>query len=817
MMYKNYRKPTISKLVVGVCAALSTQTVLANDLVSHKVNDINSLVKEESQLNFSNWLATENEKQKNALPDRIIVKYKNMGSLTGSENQNTNAANKNATMQFATMASELSNKTGTKMSHVREISAGVHVFNVNKSGKNRSLNAILKVIQADSHVAYAEPDAKRRLLAQTQPWGISKVQADIVSDDNASNMTVCIIDSGYERANPDLNANNASGTNDSGTGNWYQNGGSHGTHVAGTIAGVNNSEGVVGVLPNTHVNLHIIKVFNDSGWGYSSDLVTAVNHCVNNGAKVVNMSLGGASSNTTERNGMQAAVDAGVLLIAASGNDGDSTLSYPASYDAVMAVGALDENNQHAEFSQYTAQVEVSAPGEAILSTVAGDGRLGTISVDGTTYSNDRGVVPQTHYIKSGTSFVVSNVDATVTANLGSCAISGSSYSCSNVSGNICVAERNDNQKGSNYPEINPAKACMDAGAVGVIVYSNSDRPGLQNPFLVDETSAVTVPAVSVNRTLGQELLTKLGQQTTLTTVGNQDYAYYNGTSMATPHAAAVAALAWSNNISCTGEQVRAALKATAIDLNTVGRDDKTGYGLVQTKAASDHLGNNCDGSTGGGSGGTSDNELFNGVAKTGLSGTKDGSISFTMTVPAGATDLAFNMSGGAGDADMYVKFGSVATSSNWDCRPYKGGNSESCPISTAQAGTYHVTLIGYTAFSGVSLTGSYTEAPTGGAQGSTSEVKDLNTTKNKWLYYTLEVPAGMATLDFTLANGSGDADLYIRQASQPTTSSYDCRSWNSGNTEACNFTNPEAGTYYIGINAYSTFSGVTLSTSYQP
>ena len=809
-----------SKAFIAVCTALATQAVLANPV---NINDgsaklSNAITAPSAQQpNFSAWLASEKQKKTNSLPDRIIVKYKASGiaqiSATSSAMNGFASGTAATEMLNTTLAADLSSKVGMKINHVKQLGNNTHVFNMPSKSSTKT---VLAALQSDSNVEYAEADPKRYLMAQTQPWGFSRVQADQVSDSSASNMTVCIIDSGYEQANPDLNANNATGTNDSGTGNWYQNGGSHGSHVAGTIAAVNNNIGAKGILPNTNVNLHIVKVFNASGWGYSSDLVTAVNTCVNNGAKVINMSLGGPTSSTAERNGMQAATDAGVLLIAASGNDGNTTLSYPASYDAVMAVGAVDESNKHANFSQYTAQIEVAAPGEAILSTVAGDGRLGSIVIGANTYSDDR-VVPQTHYVPNGTGFSVSNVNASVTAALGSCAVSGSSYSCTDVAGNICIAERNDNQLGSNYPEINPAKACMDAGAVGVIVYSDSTRPGLQNPFLVDATSAVNVPAVSVNRTLGQQLLTQLGQQTTLTTVGNQDYAYYNGTSMASPHAAGAAALAWSNNISCTAEQVRTALKQTAVDLETAGRDDKTGYGLVQTKAASDYLSNNCDGTTGGGGTTPPAGELANGVAKTSLAGAKDEELSFTLVVPSGATALTFEMSGGTGDADIYVKFGSAPTATSYDCRPWKGGNTESCPISTAQAGTYYVKVIGFSAFTGVNLTGSFTEPTTGGAQGATTQNDNLSASRNAWLRYTLEVPAGMATLDFNLLNGSGDADLYIRRGSQSTTTTYDCRSWESGNIEACSFSNPTAGTWYIDIRAYRAFSGLTLTTSYQP
>ncbi|WP_330997678.1 S8 family serine peptidase [Psychrosphaera haliotis] len=659
----------------------------------------------------------------------------------------------------------------------------------------------------------AEMDPIRFLMAENVPWGVPNIQADQVSDSNAGNMTVCIIDSGYQSNNPDLAANNATGTNDPGTGNWYQAGGSHGTHVAGTIAAVNNNEGVVGVMPNTNVNLHIVKVFNEAGWGYSSDLVTAVNTCVNNGAKVVNMSLGGPSQSTSERNGLEAATAQGVLLIAASGNDGDSSLSYPASYDTVMAVGAVDESGRHAEFSQFTPQVEIAGPGEAILSTVAGDGRLGSLTVGGTTWANDR-VAPQTHFVQSGGSYVVQDINGSASGVLSQCTWSGSSYNCSNVAGNICIAPRNDNQKGSNYPEINPAKACADAGASGVVVYSDSSRPGLQNPFLVDATNAVDVPTVSVNRALGLELASRIGQSASLSVSANQDYAYYNGTSMATPHVAAAAALAWSNNISCTASEVRNALKATAIDLETAGRDDKTGYGLVQTKAASDYLAANCGGTT---PPPPTGNALTNGQAKTGLSGSANQQLEFTLEVPAGATGLNFDMTGGSGDADLYVKFGSAPTTSSYDCRPYKGGNVESCPIATAQAGTYYVKVIGYSAFSGVSLTGSFTAGSTGGGQGYDTTISDISATRNNWKYYTVDVPAGMSSFDVSTYGGSGDADLYIRFGAQPTTSAYECRPYKGGNNESCSVNSPTAGTWHIGVRAYSTFSGVSMDVSYQP
>lgn len=784
-----------------VLSALAASIALAST-TAHSASqpEIKQVAKDTSAVqSFAEWRAQEKLNQRD-YTDRLIITYKDKYQPAFRSKG-----------QGMGQTPSLAKKLGVNLKHVKTLKNKSQVIQLDEAKSIKDINVLVERIRRDSSVVSVEPDYKRFLMSQNQPWGISQTQSDQLSDANASNMTVCIIDSGYEQSNPDLAANNASGTNDSGTGNWYQAGGSHGTHVAGTIAGVNNSEGVVGVLPNTNVNLHIIKVFNASGWAYSSDLTDAVDTCVNNGAKVVNMSLGGSGSSNAERNALQAAANQDVLLIAASGNDGNSTLSYPASYDSVMAVGALDSNNQHAEFSQFTSQVEISAPGEAVLSTVAGDGRLGYISIGSTTYGNDS-VVPQTRYIQSGSSFTVSNINGSASGNLAACTVSGNSYSCSGVSGNICLAERNDNQVGSNYPEINPAKACTDAGASAVIVYGDTDRPGLQNPFLVDANGDVTVPTVSVDRALGQQLMGQLGSSTTVTVNGSQDYAYYNGTSMATPHVAGVAALVWSNNINCTAEQVRSALKNTALDIDVAGRDNRTGYGLVQAKAASDSLASSCTGTTPP----TSGVVLENGVAQSNLSSGTE--LTFTMEVPAGATDLSFNMSGGTGDADLYVRFGSAPTSSTYDCRPYESGNNEACSISNVQAGTYYVTIDAYSAFSGVSLTGSYTAPGNGGgATGGSASVSDISVSRRQWQYYTIDIPAGMSTLDFVMSGGTGDADLHIRQGSQPTLSQYDCRPYESGNNETCSFTNPAAGTWHIGIYGYRASSGMDLTVTYNP
>lgn len=106
--------------------------------------------------------------------------------------------------------------------------------------------------------------------------------------------------------------------------------------------------------------------------------------------------------------------------------------------------------------------------------------------------------------------------------------------------------------------------------------------------------------------------------------------------------------------------------------------------------------------------------------------------------------------------------------------------------------------------------TGSTTPTPV------TSTTNNITVATGSWRYYTLNVPAGKTTLSFSISGGSGDADLYVRRGSQPTASSYDCRPYKTGSAESCSFTNPTSGTWYIGIYAYSSVSGLTLTTSYQ-
>ncbi|MDP2636513.1 MULTISPECIES: S8 family peptidase [unclassified Pseudoalteromonas] len=365
----------------------------------------------------------------------------------------------------------------------------------------------------------------------------------------------------------------------------------------------------------------------------------------------------------------------------------------------------------------------------------------------------------------------------------------------------VVIAAGNDNDNSANY---NPGNCS------GVVNVASVGRNG-GRAYYSNYGSNIDVAAPGGAQSFANDSEGVLSTHNSGSSSPSSDsYHYSQGTSMAAPHVAGVAALIKQAKPSATPDEIESILKSTTRSF--AATCNNCGTGIVDAAAA-------VAAATGGTPPQPGGNELLDGQAQTGLSGAASSETFYTMTVPSGATNVTFTMSGGTGDADLYVRAGSAPTTSTYDCRPYKGGNSEECSIDSPAAGTYHVMLRGYSAYSGVSLVGNLTTSGggTGTPQAGGGTVENVSANAGQWKHYTLDVPAGMASFTVTTSGGSGDADLFVKFGSQPTTSSYDCRPYKNGNAETCTFSNPQAGTWHMSVNAYRTFSGLTIDAQYQP
>lgn len=237
-----------------------------------------------------------------------------------------------------------------------------------------------KVLSKSPLVEYAEPNFEAVALETTNDpslssqWGMFKIQA-AASGSSAWNIThglqivkIAIVDTGIDKDHEDLAGKTVAWIDFTGSPNDDDIYG-HGTHVAGiAAAATNNNVGVAGVGYDS--TLMSVKVLNDSGSGYYSWVANGIKWSADNGAKVMNMSLGGSGGSTTLKNAVDYAWNKGVVIVAAAGNSGNSSPTYPAYYPNVIAVAATDQNDNKASWSSYGKWVDVAAPGVNILSTM---------------------------------------------------------------------------------------------------------------------------------------------------------------------------------------------------------------------------------------------------------------------------------------------------------------------------------------------------------------------------------------------------------------------------------------------------------------
>ncbi|KTF16272.1 S8 family serine peptidase [Pseudoalteromonas sp. H105] len=524
-------------------------------------------------------------------------------------------------------------------------------------------NPHIKLIEEDQKrfpTAFYNDDAGNAMQQQLTPYAVYQSQADQLTFDANAGMKVCVIDSGLDSSNPDFIWGNITGDNDSGTGNWFDNGGPHGTHVAGTIGAADNNLGVVGMAPG--VAMHIIKVFNAEGWGYSSDLAQAANLCSQAGANIISMSLGGGGSNSTESNAFDAFTNAGGLVVAAAGNDGNNVRSYPAGYPSVMMIGANDANNQIADFSQFpscssgrgkratndeTICVEVTAGGVDTLSTYpAGMATAANLSADNVAFDssameNSGQATAAAYFMGTGESI---DTDA---------------------AGKICLIDR------GNISFYDKVANCENSGGTGAVIINN--EAGMLYATLGD-TNNTSIPAVGA---AFEDRNALLNSASINITIGASDYGFMSGTSMATPAVSGIAALVWSLHPECTGTEIRDALKATAEDQGATGHDVYFGHGIVKAADADAYL--TANGCAGGDEGGVTP------------PGNDDISLSASGYKSKGTKYIDLSWSGATtSQVDVYsngVKVSTVANANSYtDVISSKGGGSYTYQVCEAQS-----------------------------------------------------------------------------------------------------------------------------------
>ncbi len=238
--------------------------------------------------------------------------------------------------------------------------------------------AAIDALSRNPNIAYIEPDYIIELdptlvtgdvqpLAQTLPWGVNRIDADLAwAYSKGTGVKVGIVDTGIDMDHPDLAANIHGGYNCIKENSNFDDDHGHGSHCAGIAAAIDNTIGVVGVAPEAW--LYGIKVLNRRGSGTTADCIQGIQWCTDNNLDVISMSWGSTSYSQAMHDACDAAWNAGLFLVGAAGNSGDSNIIYPAKYDSVVAISATDSSDNLAYFSCYGSAIFLAAPGVSIYS-----------------------------------------------------------------------------------------------------------------------------------------------------------------------------------------------------------------------------------------------------------------------------------------------------------------------------------------------------------------------------------------------------------------------------------------------------------------
>ncbi|MCE9785215.1 S8 family peptidase [Shewanella algae] len=555
--------------------------------------------------------------------------------------------------------------------------ANEHGIEVRQNFGN-SLNGVLVKANAaqiqsllkDPNIKYVEQDQRVSIEPMVEAagdqggatWGLDRIdQRDLPLNSNyhydydGSGVTAFVIDTGVRNTHNEFGGRASSGYDFIDNDNDSSDCNGHGTHVAGTIGG-----STYGVAKN--VNIVGVRVLNCSGSGTNSGVISGINWVKNNaqGPSVANMSLGGGASQALD-DAVNAAVAAGISFVVAAGNDNSNACNYsPARAANAVTVGSTTSTDSRSSFSNYGTCLDIYAPGSSITSAWY-NSNSATNTISGTSMASPHVAGVAALYLAENPALSPTQLTNLLVSRASSGKVGDAKTGSPNKL--LYSLAGDDGGCGNDCPSNDTP---LDNG-VGISV---SGVQGSSNYFYIDVPAGAADLNIDLAGGSGDaDLYVSQGSKPTLNSY--QCRPYKSG-----------------NNESCSFSSPVEGRWYVMLQ----GYSAYSGATLTATHNAGGGCGSDC---------------LENGVPKSNLSGSAGSEQHFTIQVPAGVS-LNIATSGGSGDADLYVRAGAAPSTSVYDCRPYKNGNSESCSFQVTQAATYHVMIRGYSAFSGMQLLASF-------------------------------------------------------------------------------------------------------------
>jgi len=623
--------------------------------------------------------------------DRFIVKYRD-GST-----ERASTASLDTALQSATRAIRAKAGRALEVRQLRRLAVGADVVRSDRKLDRVEAESLMRQLASNPNVEYVEVDKLNKpLLTPNDPrfseqWGYGTGAGGIRATEawdttNGAGSVVAILDTGIT-THSDLNANILPGydfiidtavsvdgdgrdsnpadpgdgynANECGAGVPASNSSWHGTHVAGTVAAVtNNGVGVAGVAYGAKIVP--VRVLGKCG-GYDSDIADAII-----------WASGGTVSGVPANANPAEVINLSLGGSGACGATTQTAINGAVSRGTTLVIAAGNDN------------VNVSNASPANCNNVVA---VGSITSTGarSSFSNYGALVD---VAAPGSSILSTlNAGARTPGAETYASYSGTSMATPHVAGVVALI-----QAVSATPKTPAQVEALLKSSARAFPSTPSQPIGAG---IVNAKAAVDAAGGGGGNVAPVANFTSSASGLTV-----------SFTDTSTDSDGSIASRSWNFGDGTTSTATNPSKTYSAAGTYTVTLTVTDNGGATNTKTSSVTV------SSGGG--GT---VLSNGVPVTGLSAATGASLNYTMVVPAGASNLTFTTSGGTGDMDMYVKSGSAPTDTVYDCRPYVNGNAETCTFATPTAGTYYVRLKAYSAFSGVSLTGSYTTGGGGGTQ----------------------------------------------------------------------------------------------------